>query len=117
MRVKRKRGARFVENSPKILKGHCILDPYHGLTSNLRIDAIKTHETSVMHKDAQKAVTNSRNIRQSEAASALRKLHEANYKRLTYRFRNAHAVAKHDKSFKDYVWLCELDKPKGLDVG
>lgn len=70
-----------------------------------------------MHKDAEKSVTNSRNIRQSEAASALRQLHEANYKRLTYRFRNVHAVAKHDKFFKDYVWLCELDKAKGLDVG
>lgn len=70
-----------------------------------------------MHKDAEKSVTNSRNIRQSEAASALRQLHETNYKRLTYRFRNVHAVARHDKFFKDYVWLCKLDKAKGLDVG
>lgn len=55
-----------------------------------------------MHKDAEKVVTNSRNSRQSEAARALRQLHEAKYKRLTYRIRNDHAVAKHNKSCKDY---------------
>jgi hypothetical protein len=38
-------------------------------------------------------------------------------KKLDVCFRNAHAIAKHDKSFRDYEWLCKLDKAKGLDIG
>ena len=32
-------------------------------------------------------------------------------------FRNAHAVVKQRKSFKDYEWLCRLDEMKGLKPG
>jgi hypothetical protein len=32
-------------------------------------------------------------------------------------FRNTHALMKHNKNFKDYVWLCDLDEKKGLSIG
>jgi hypothetical protein len=32
-------------------------------------------------------------------------------------FKNAHAVAKHNLSFKTYNVLCALDKSKGIDIG
>lgn len=41
----------------------------------------------------------------------------ASYTRQIIKDRNVHAVAKHDTSFREYVWLCELDKAKDLDVG
>lgn len=37
--------------------------------------------------------------------------------KVSVRFRNAHAVAKLYKLFKDYVWLYKLDKAKGLGIG
>jgi hypothetical protein len=70
-----------------------------------------------MHQEAQKALQNKANARQSEAGNALRKLNESQHAQLSLRFRNAHAIAKAGKSFKDYVWLCKLDKAKGLDIG
>jgi hypothetical protein len=33
------------------------------------------------------------------------------------KFRNAHACAKHHKSFRDYELLCRLDIVKGVDTG
>ena len=39
------------------------------------------------------------------------------YQLQEYKFRTAHAVAKKDKSFKDYEWMCDLDQRKGLDIG
>jgi len=42
---------------------------------------------------------------------------KSEYDRLVMKFMNAHAVAMHHKSFRDYLLLCKLDKMKGLDVG
>ncbi|KAK2185095.1 hypothetical protein NP493_246g02021 [Ridgeia piscesae] len=32
-------------------------------------------------------------------------------------FRTCHALAKHARPYTDYVWLCNVDKRKGLDAG
>ena len=37
--------------------------------------------------------------------------------RLSYLFRNAHAIAKQNRSLTDYKLLCQVDKSKGLDIG
>ena len=84
-------------------------------TNNLKLDAVKRHESSQMHKDANKAKDNKDNIQDSEASIAIKQLNKAEYEHLSHCFRNAHAIAKHDKSFKDYIWLCKLDKAKGLN--
>ena len=31
-------------------------------------------------------------------------------------FRNAHAVALHGRALSDYLWLCQLDVAKGLQL-
>ncbi|XP_062615057.1 zinc finger protein 862-like [Saccostrea cucullata] len=54
---------------------------------------------------------------ETEASVAIRQLNATQLYKLNIRFRNVHAVSKLDKSFKDYVWLCKLDKAKGLDIG
>jgi len=53
----------------------------------------------------------------TEAAKCLMKLKENEHDSLVMKFRNAHFVAKHHKSFKEYVLLCKLDKAKGVDSG
>ena len=42
---------------------------------------------------------------------------KADYDRMVIKFRNAHAVAKHSKSFCDYQFLCKLDQAKGWTLG
>ena len=81
-------------------------------TANFKTDTLKTHERSSMHKEAEKACDNRHNISDSEAGRALLQLNKAEYDHVSYCFRNAHAIAKHDKSFKDYTWLCKLDRAK-----
>ena len=51
------------------------------------------------------------------ADNCLSSLHRADYDRLCLLFRNAHSIAMHSKSFKDFVWLCSLDEKKGLKIG
>ncbi|KAJ8313457.1 hypothetical protein KUTeg_008991 [Tegillarca granosa] len=73
-----------------------------------------THEITQKHKDALKAEKNKTNVRQSEAGKALRQLNKAEYDKMSLRFCSAHAIAKHDKSFKNYIWLCNLDEPRHI---
>ena len=54
---------------------------------------------------------------ESAGAQALTMLKSHTYQQQEYKFRTAHAVAKKDKSFKDYEWMCDLDQRKGLDIG
>jgi hypothetical protein len=86
-------------------------------TQNFKLDTIKKHELSKMHLEAQKAKTNMANIKKSEAGQALRSLNMVQTLALNIRFRNAHALAKHGLSFKNYTWMCQLDKAKGLEIG
>ena len=42
---------------------------------------------------------------------------EKDKSRMSILFRNAHAVAKQNRPYMDYVWVCRLDRAKGLDIG
>jgi hypothetical protein len=44
-------------------------------------------------------------------------LQQADYEKLSTKFRNAHSISKHHNSFKDYELLCRLDRAKGLNIG
>ena len=48
---------------------------------------------------------------------ALIKLDQETQQKVSNLFRNTHALMKHNKSFEDYVWLCDLDGKKGLNIG
>ena len=39
------------------------------------------------------------------------------FAKLEKMFRTCHAIAKHNRPFKDFVWQCKLDKGKGLKIG
>lgn len=82
----------------------------------IRIDAVKDHEESKWHKhftSKYSLKTHSENL----ASKCLLQLKRADYDKMAIKFRTAHAIAKHNKSFLDYTFICQLDKMKGLDVG
>lgn len=51
------------------------------------------------------------------AEKALQQLNADIFEKLLLLFRNAHALAKHDRPYSEFAWLCQLDKRKGLNVG
>lgn len=82
-------------------------------TDNFKLDAITSHEMSKMHKTA---ILSKKPIEDSQAAKALKSLKQSDRDQLMIKFRNAHAVAKWDHSFKTYTRLCQLDQAKGLPI-
>ena len=52
----------------------------------------------------------------SEAGKILVTLNRALTEKLRIKFRSVHALAKHDRPFTDYIWQCELDELKGVNV-
>ena len=53
----------------------------------------------------------------SQAGNALKMLQASERHRLCFLFKNAHAIAKHNRPISDYKWLCEVDVAKGIDIG
>lgn len=89
-------------------------------TENMKIDAVQKHEISKLHTESRKLNTpslTSEAASKTQAGKALLQLEQGQMNELRIKFRNAHAVAKADKSLKDYVWLCDLDWTKGLNPG
>ena len=84
-------------------------------TDNFKLCAVKQHEESKHHKHIAAKYDKPRS--QSDAKKCMQMLQKADYDRLTIKFRTAHAVAKYQKSFRDYTLICRLDAAKGLDVG
>ena len=44
-------------------------------------------------------------------------LNSQTFNRLCRMFRTCHALGKHARPYTDFVWACDVDKRKGLDVG
>lgn len=85
-------------------------------SNHFRLDAVKDHESSKWHKHF--AIKYSvKHPDDSLASKSLLMLKQAEYDKLVIKFRTAHAIAKHNKSFKDYNFICMLDKIKGVDIG
>jgi len=87
-------------------------------TDNFKISTITDHESASGHIKAiqfNKAQTTSAET--SNAGRALLSMKEKDRSRLRILFRNAHAVARHNRPLRDYAWLAKLDKAKKLDIG
>ena len=87
--------------------------------SNFRLTTISDHEKTRSHTNADRIdkAKSKDNVSSSVAYKALRTLQDADRLRMSYLFRNTHAVLKHSRPFRDYVWLCKLDKSKSIEVG
>lgn len=87
--------------------------------TNMRISTIVEHEQSKSHVKASEVhkAKSCTEVRQSQSAKALLSLNSADRNCLCNLFRNAHAIAKKNRPLSDYVWLCEVDKAKRLEIG
>jgi hypothetical protein len=87
-------------------------------SSSLKVETINIHEKSQMHQHAMSIQENT--IDNPSEAPAVRSTDMFDAKtlpRVALKFRNAHAIIKNRRPFRDYIWLCDLDEAKGLDVG
>ena len=103
------KACQFCEKENKFVEG----------CDNFRIDTIQAHEVSKPHLACVKVWDNSVSEQRKDmpAVEALCSLKKHELARMNLKFRNAHAIAKHQLSFRTYPILCALDKAKGLDVG
>jgi len=87
---------------------------------NFRFSTIADHESSRIHIKASEFVKSKNmpdnEIMNSEAGKAVSQLKAAETSRLSILFRNAHSVCKNNRPLTDFIWLCQLDKVKGLDI-
>ena len=83
---------------------------------NFRQSTIVDHETSAGHHAVSAVTAKSGNLRATEAGKAYLALKETERNRLSYLFRNAHAIMKNNRPLIDFTWLCHLDMAKGLDI-
>ena len=87
-------------------------------TQNFKLESIRGHEKSQTHMkcariaSAMKAPTST-----SIAEKTLTSLNLAQSEKMDKLFRTAHAIAKKGRPFTDYVWMCDLDEMKGIDIG
>ena len=83
-------------------------------STNYKPSAIKDHETSELHLRAVRAQTP---IESSSAAKALSQLTQKQEDQMQLLFKVVHACVKKHKSFKDYVWICDLVDSMEKDIG
>ena len=84
---------------------------------NFKRSSLVDHQNSSGHGLAMKHVKNKyAKPGESEADKCIEKLNSAVINKLDKLFRTAHAVAKHNRPFSDYVWMSELDERKGTMI-
>lgn len=87
-------------------------------STNFKKESIVYHNKSGSHThnigvhDAKIAVPGS-----SQAEKNIVNMNQSSYLRMAKMFKNAHAVARHNRPYTDFVWICKLDKAKGVDIG
>ena len=88
-------------------------------STNYRFSAVSTHETSTSHiqalaiLDARKGLAEKKTV----AHKTIISLNESRRKQIELKFRNIHALVKHNRPISDFTWLNELDEVKGLQHG
>ena len=92
----------------------------HGST-NIQKSAATDHSLSDRHGQAVGKLEMRRSgatgMLSSRAGDALKKMKTASRQRMSYLFRNAHAVAVQNRPLTDFTWICKLDRTKELYTG
>ena len=80
-------------------------------------DSIKKHEDSKQH-DRSLAKFKAQQLPKSQSAASkiVRKLNSSIIHKLTKMFRNCHALVMNNRPFSDFLWMCDLDEAKGLEL-
>lgn len=85
--------------------------------SNLKLNTIKYHEGSNSHLLATNKYRNTQKPSEAPAYKAKLSLNKAVYAKLSILFRTTHALNVKARPANDYIWMNELHKSNGLDVG
>ena len=72
---------------------------------------------SLPHRSQNQKLSSEEKINSTNAGQTLKVLKAGERSKLRYLFRNTHAIVKYNRPITDYVWLCSLDKAKGIDIG
>ena len=62
------------------------------------------------------ARNNSMQLHETPAGKTISSLNDSHYEQNNIKFRIAHALVKHDESFRDFQWMCSLQNQLGLHV-
>ncbi|MGL6082801.1 MAG: hypothetical protein ACRC4N_10185 [Gammaproteobacteria bacterium] len=77
-------------------------------TKNLKLEAIKDHESSKSHLHTISCKISKTALPEETAAvKALTSMKAAQFEKMRLLFRNVHAIGKKMRPFSDYVWMCE----------
>lgn len=76
-------------------------------TKNLKLEAIKDHESSKCHIHISKIVQGISAPEDTAAMKALMSLKAAQLEKMSILFSNAHAIVKKGRPFLHYEWQCK----------
>ena len=76
-----------------------------------RVESIVSHEDSDSHKEAEKIHQRQLKPDESEGHRACNQLNMKNYPKIKIMFQTCHAIAKHQRPFRDFVMMIKM---KGL---
>lgn len=85
--------------------------------TNMKLYSIKKHETTNSHLFATNKHSNEQKPKEAPAYKAKLSLNKAAYAKLRILFKTTHALHIKGRPTSDYIWMNELSKSNGLDVG
>lgn len=85
-------------------------------TKSMQRSSVRSHDESEKHQREQEAVDAARS-KDRPANRAINQMRTEQRGQLCHKFRTVHALVKHHRPFTDYIWMNNLDKIKGVDVG
>lgn len=92
--------------------------PFVTGTASKRKDCLKSHDTSSQHLGNLRKYTAKRaQPGSSVAEKTLQTLSQKAFNSISHLFRTVHGLSKKGRPYTDYVWICELDITKGVDIG
>ena len=91
--------------------------PFITGTVSYRKDSLTTHEDSDTHKHNVLKERNRKNPTDSQGYKTYKQLTSKTHGQLSLKFRNSHMISMKGRAFTDYLYLCDLDEAKGLDIG
>ena len=85
-------------------------------STNFQMSAIDSHRKSGLHKREVAAIEAAEKT-DAPADRMIVQMNKEKRSQLAIQMRSVHAIAKHHRPFTDFVWLNQVDRMKGLDVG
>ncbi|KAG8512669.1 Sperm flagellar protein 2, partial [Galemys pyrenaicus] len=87
-------------------------------TDNFRTEFLNAHHLSEAHAKASlMEATSGSPVNRATTELMVRTMSKVTLGRVENLFRSCHAIAKTGRPLKDFIWMCNLDDMKGVDIG